>query len=50
VWREFDGGIAKSASSRNKGVRARKAPTVFASLYNLNSKLDRDRDGIVCER
>lgn len=50
VWREFDGGVAKSANSRNKGVAARKAPTVFASLYNLNSTLDRDRDGILCER
>lgn len=44
------GGIAKSPTSTNKGGRTKLAPEVSAKGYQLNTKLDRDKDGIVCER
>lgn len=50
VWKVFDGGIAKSASSKNKGQKSQKVPTVFPEAYEQSKTLDRDKDGIVCER
>jgi len=54
----YPGGVAKSAKSRNTKVSHGKKvaaaskyrPTVSASLYQRNSRLDRDKDGIACER
>lgn len=46
----FVGGISKSTATVNKGSRNRLAPTVSAIGYKLNAKLDKDKDGIACER
>ncbi|WP_019136359.1 excalibur calcium-binding domain-containing protein [Cellulomonas massiliensis] len=54
----YKGGVAKNAKVKNtktvkgKKVRAKQryAPKVSASLYAQNRKLDRDKDGIACER
>jgi hypothetical protein len=50
LWKVFDGGIALSANAKNKGAKSEKVPTVWPSAYNQSKRLDRDRDGIVCER
>lgn len=47
---KYIGGIAKSFGSRNKGAGMTYIPRVNSTLYLLNVKLDRDRDGIACER
>lgn len=46
----YSGGVAKSKSSKNKGNKLRLKPVVNLSVYNLNKSLDRDKDGLVCER
>jgi hypothetical protein len=46
---DFKGGVAKSASSKNKGVKTKLTPEVNAKVYELNKKLDTDKDGLVCE-
>jgi hypothetical protein len=54
----FKGGIAKNSTAKNmklsggKKVKAnsRYKPKVSAKWYSLNSNLDRDKDGIACER
>jgi len=54
----YPGGIAKSAKVKNmttssgKSVPAKSKhkPKVDAKLYATVAKLDRDRDGIACER
>lgn len=46
----YPGGVAKSASSINKGGRIRLAQVVNAKVYELNKSLDRDKDGLVCEK
>ena len=48
--RDFVSGVAQSSRSRNKGARIRLKPVVNPAVYNLNRSLDRDRDGIVCEK
>jgi hypothetical protein len=50
LWKVFDGGIALSANAKNKGAKSKKVPTVWPSAYNQSKRLDRDRDGIACER
>lgn len=50
VWKVFDGGIAKSSTSKNRGAKASKKATVFKTGYDKSMKLDSDRDGLVCER
>lgn len=50
VWKVFDGGIARSSASKNKGQKSQKVPTVFPGAYEQSKRLDRDGDGIVCER
>ena len=55
---KYPGGVAKSASARNmKTVNGRLVPAaskyrpkVSASLYKTYKSMDRDRDGIACER
>jgi len=55
---KYKGGVAKNKKVKNtktvkgKKVRAksRYAPKVSASLYAKYRKLDRDKDGIACER
>ncbi|MGN7407991.1 excalibur calcium-binding domain-containing protein [Sporosarcina sp. SAFN-010] len=46
----YKGGVAKNATVRNKGGKTKYAPTVNTALYNNNKGLDRDKDGIACER
>ncbi|PID02506.1 calcium-binding protein [Sporosarcina sp. P2] len=46
----YPGGVAKNASVKNKGGKTKLKPTVAASIYNSHTKLDRDKDGIACER
>jgi hypothetical protein len=50
MWTFFDGGIAKASNSKNKGVKTKKKATVYSVGYAANSSLDKDRDGLVCER
>jgi hypothetical protein len=50
MWKFFDGGIRESSRSKNVGKSARKTPTTYPRGYQVNASLDRDRDGIVCER
>lgn len=45
----FPDGIAARANYLNRGDRIYGAPTVNGRLYQLNTHLDRDRDGISCE-
>jgi hypothetical protein len=46
----YSGGVAKSAKSKNKGGEIKLKPTVNAKVYDLNKALDRDKDGLACER
>lgn len=46
----YKGGVAKSASVKNKGGKTKYKPYVSAALYNANKSKDRDKDGIACER
>lgn len=46
----YPGGVAKSSSTRNKGGKTKKTPTVSAKVYAQNSGKDRDKDGIACEK
>ncbi|MEK4029203.1 MULTISPECIES: excalibur calcium-binding domain-containing protein [Bacillaceae] len=48
--KSYQGGVAKDAKVKNKGGKTKYKPTVSAALYKSNSKLDRDKDGIACER
>ena len=58
MHRKYPGGVAKSKSAKNmkvskgKRVKAKSKykPKVSASLYAKYRKLDRDKDGIACER
>jgi len=48
------GGVAKAGvkynkvSGKNKTFKVK--PTFSTALYNANSKMDRDKDGIACEK
>jgi len=44
------GGVAKSSTVKNKGATSKFKPLVNSKLYALNRGLDRDKDGIACER
>ena len=47
----YKGGVAKNSKVRNKGGKTKYKPTVSKKVYDLNYKrLDRDKDGIACER
>ena len=50
LWKKYPGGVATKIGSKNKGTKTFKKPTVSPSVYSFNKKLDRDKDGIVCER
>jgi hypothetical protein len=45
----YPGGVAKPGAV-NKGGATKNQPTIDAALYKANSKSDRDKDGIACER
>ena len=46
----YAGGVALNASVKNKGGKTKYKPTVAANIYNTHKGLDRDKDGIACER
>jgi hypothetical protein len=46
----YKGGVARSASVKNKGGKTKYKPFVSKELYNANVKSDRDKDFIACER
>ncbi|MFS0577395.1 excalibur calcium-binding domain-containing protein [Sporosarcina sp. 179-K 3D1 HS] len=46
----YRGGVAKSASVKNKGGKTKYKPFVSEALYKANAKSDRDKDLIACER
>ncbi|NNU82873.1 excalibur calcium-binding domain-containing protein [Geobacillus sp. BMUD] len=48
--KDYPGGVARSASVKNKGGKTRYKPYVSKALYDANKRLDRDKDGIACER
>jgi len=45
--KKYRNGVAKNAAAAKK---QKKAPKVSASIYRAHIKLDRDRDGTVCEK
>lgn len=46
----YAGGVAMNANVKNKGGKTKLKPTVAANIYNAHKGLDRDKDGIACER
>jgi len=48
--KDYPGGVAKSASTKNKGGKTKHKPFASKELYEANKKSDRDKDGIACEK
>lgn len=46
----YPGGAANSKTSKNKGTKNRFRWVVDTQVYKANQTLDRDKDGIACER
>ncbi|MDW0108820.1 excalibur calcium-binding domain-containing protein [Sporosarcina aquimarina] len=46
----YKGGVAMNSKVRNKGGKTKYAPTVNPTIYKTHTTLDRDKDGIACER
>ncbi|WP_026692820.1 excalibur calcium-binding domain-containing protein [Peribacillus kribbensis] len=46
----YKGGVAISSKTKNKGGKTKYKPFVNKALYQKNTKSDRDKDGIACER
>ncbi|PIC86113.1 calcium-binding protein [Sporosarcina sp. P20a] len=46
----YPGGVAMNATVKNKGGETKLKPAISASVYNSHKGLDRDKDGIACER
>ncbi|WP_180955253.1 excalibur calcium-binding domain-containing protein [Peribacillus deserti] len=46
----YKGGVAKSSTTKNKGGKTKYKPFAHKALYDKNTKSDRDKDGIACER
>ena len=46
----YKGGVARSATVKNKGGKTKFAPFVSQAIYDVNKKSDRDKDLIACER
>ena len=47
---KYPGGVALSTKVKNKGGKTKFKPFVSPDLYDMNANLDRDKDGIACER
>ncbi|MEH7347220.1 excalibur calcium-binding domain-containing protein [Bacillus sp. JJ1532] len=47
---DYKGGVAESSSVKNKGGKTKYKPHVSKELYQANTKLDRDKDKIACEK
>jgi hypothetical protein len=50
VNKVYKGGVAKSADTVNSGGKTKNLPTVDAKLYKTLKSMDRDKDGIACEK
>ncbi|MBD2868245.1 excalibur calcium-binding domain-containing protein [Paenibacillus sp. IB182493] len=48
--KDYKGGVARSASVKNKGGKTKHKPFVSKELYDANKKSDRDKDLIACEK
>lgn len=48
--KDYPGGVARSASVKNKGGKTKYKPFVSKALYDANTARDRDKDKIACER
>ena len=47
---KYPGGVAKSSKSVNKGGTTTQSPVVNKKLYTKIKGMDRDKDGIACEK
>ena len=50
VNKVYKGGVSKSADTVNSGGKTKHQPTVDAKLYKTLKSMDRDKDGIACEK
>lgn len=51
MYRDYPSGVAKSASAARAAAQSgKRLPTVSRAVYRLNTKSDRDHDGVACER
>lgn len=48
--KDYKGGVARSASVKNKGGKTKYKPYVSKELYDANKSKDRDKDFIACEK
>ncbi|QED48180.1 excalibur calcium-binding domain-containing protein [Cytobacillus dafuensis] len=48
--KDYAGGVAKTASAKNKGGKTKYKPHISKELYDANQSKDRDGDLIACER
>jgi hypothetical protein len=48
--KSFDGGLAKSSKAQSTDLTSKYLAAVSAAGYKLNSALDKDKDGVACER
>lgn len=48
--KKYPGGVAKDAKVKNVGGKTKYKPFVSAEIYKSHTKMDRDKDGIACER
>lgn len=48
--KDYKGGVARSATAKNKGGKTKYKPFVSKELYDANKSRDRDKDLIACER
>ncbi|MCG7346438.1 excalibur calcium-binding domain-containing protein [Sporosarcina sp. ACRSL] len=46
----YPGGVAKDSKVKNKGGKTKHKPFVSAEIYKSHIKMDRDKDGIACEK
>lgn len=46
----YPGGVAKNDKVRNVGGKTKYKPFVSAEIYKAHTKMDRDKDGIACEK
>ncbi|SEU19525.1 excalibur calcium-binding domain-containing protein [Paenibacillus sp. NFR01] len=46
----YKGGVAQSSDVKNQGGKTKYKPYVSKELYDLNRKMDRDKDLIACEK
>ncbi len=51
----YEGGVAKNKKATNRNTKGQQqrsnySPFVSKKIYNMNKRLDRDKDKIACER